>query len=79
MTALGKPVAALPADHPARRQGGASAPGFAAGASGDLYHALLPTVIGQRITAGEAVRQWASHPPARRAGTRSVPRPAATA
>ena len=34
-------------------------PGFAAGASGDLYHALLPTIIAQRITAGEAVRQWA--------------------
>lgn len=28
-------------------------------ASGDLYHALLPTVLAQRITAGEAVRQWA--------------------
>jgi 3-methyladenine DNA glycosylase/8-oxoguanine DNA glycosylase len=29
------------------------------GASGDLYHQLLPTIIAQRITAGEAVRQWA--------------------
>lgn len=29
------------------------------GASGDLYHELLPTIIEQRITAGEAVRQWA--------------------
>jgi len=28
------------------------------GSSGDLYHQLLPTVIAQRITAGEAVRQW---------------------
>ncbi len=28
------------------------------GASGDLYHQLLPTIIAQRITAGEAVRQW---------------------
>jgi endonuclease III len=28
------------------------------GASGDLYHELLPTIIGQRITAGEAYRQW---------------------
>lgn len=28
------------------------------GASGTLYHELLPTVIGQRITAGEALRQW---------------------
>ncbi len=28
-------------------------------ASHDLYHQLLPTIIGQRITGGEAVRQWA--------------------
>ncbi len=29
------------------------------GASGDLYHSLLPTIIEQRITTGEAKRQWA--------------------
>jgi 3-methyladenine DNA glycosylase/8-oxoguanine DNA glycosylase len=28
------------------------------GASDNLYHLLLPTVIAQRITAGEALRQW---------------------
>jgi 3-methyladenine DNA glycosylase/8-oxoguanine DNA glycosylase len=28
------------------------------GASGSLYHELLPTVLAQRITGGEAVRQW---------------------
>ena len=28
------------------------------GASGDLYHHLLPTILAQRVTAGEAVRQW---------------------
>jgi 3-methyladenine DNA glycosylase/8-oxoguanine DNA glycosylase len=28
------------------------------GASGGLYHLLLPTVIAQRITAGEALKQW---------------------
>lgn len=28
------------------------------GASGDLYHQLLPTIIGQRITAGEALNRW---------------------
>lgn len=28
------------------------------GASGTLYHELLPTILGQRITAGEALRQW---------------------
>ena len=44
------------ASSPRRRT---SAPAFAAGASGDLYHLLLPTVIAQRITSGEAVRQWA--------------------
>lgn len=29
------------------------------GASEQLYHQLLPTILGQRITGGEAVRQWA--------------------
>ena len=29
------------------------------GASHGAYHQLLPTIIAQRITAGEAVRQWA--------------------
>ena len=29
------------------------------GASDTLYHHLLPTIIAQRITGGEAVRQWA--------------------
>ncbi len=29
------------------------------GASGMLFHHLLPTIIAQRITGGEAVRQWA--------------------
>ncbi|HEY7627011.1 MAG TPA: hypothetical protein VH761_08080 [Ilumatobacteraceae bacterium] len=28
------------------------------GASRMLYHELLPTILGQRITAGEAIRQW---------------------
>ena len=28
------------------------------GASGTLYHELLPVILGQRITAGEATRQW---------------------
>jgi 3-methyladenine DNA glycosylase/8-oxoguanine DNA glycosylase len=32
---------------------------FRIGACGDLYHLLLPTVLAQRITAREAVRQWA--------------------
>lgn len=29
-------------------------------ASGNLYHLLLPTIIAQRITGGEAARQWAA-------------------
>lgn len=59
MTGTGK---ALP--HPCPRRGSLVRdaarrhPHLAAGASGDLYHALLPTIIAQRITAGEAVRQW---------------------
>ena len=32
---------------------------FRYGASGTLYHELLPTIVEQRITAREAVRQWA--------------------
>ena len=28
------------------------------GTSGGLYHLLLPTIIAQRITAGEALKQW---------------------
>jgi 3-methyladenine DNA glycosylase/8-oxoguanine DNA glycosylase len=58
MAALDGRAAPLPAVHPlvteaARRHGG-----LWAGASGDLYHALLPTVIEQRITSLEAKRQW---------------------
>jgi 3-methyladenine DNA glycosylase/8-oxoguanine DNA glycosylase len=33
-------------------------PSLKFGASGTLYHELLPTILGQRITAGEAIRQW---------------------
>lgn len=59
MTAAGKVVAAPPDHHRLVSTAAHQRPGFAAGASGDLYHALLPTIIAQRITAGEAVRQWA--------------------
>jgi 3-methyladenine DNA glycosylase/8-oxoguanine DNA glycosylase len=34
--------------------------GVRTGRSGDPYHALLPTILAQRITSGEAVRQWTS-------------------
>ena len=32
--------------------------GLWAGASGDLYHELVPAILAQRITGGEAVAQW---------------------
>ena len=32
--------------------------GVRTGASGDLYHALLPTILAQRVTSGEAAAQW---------------------
>jgi 3-methyladenine DNA glycosylase/8-oxoguanine DNA glycosylase len=59
------------------------------GASGNLYHHLLPTVLAQRITAAEALRQWAAlcrelgeRPPGPDdvvAGMRMPPAPAAIA
>ncbi len=33
-------------------------PGLRLGASGTLYHELLPIILAQRVTGGEAVRQW---------------------
>jgi 3-methyladenine DNA glycosylase/8-oxoguanine DNA glycosylase len=44
--------------HPAIMRAQHLHPGLRLGASGDLYHELLPTIIGQRITAGEALGQW---------------------
>lgn len=43
------------------------------GASGNLYHALLPTILAQRITGGEALRQWS-----RLVATLGEPAPGAT-
>ena len=45
--------------HPVVRRSLAATRAARIGASGNLYHHLLPTVLGQRITGGEAVRQWA--------------------
>jgi len=53
------PLVLPPEAHPVIRRAARAHPYLAAGASGDLYHALLPSVIAQRITAGEATRQWA--------------------
>lgn len=44
--------------HPVVRRGLASTRTSRIGATGTLYHELLPVVIAQRITAGEAHRQW---------------------
>ena len=48
----------LPAVHPAVQRAEHRHPWLRLGASGTLYHELLPVIIGQRITAGEAIGQW---------------------
>ena len=58
MTAIDRTLDAPPPGHPLVHDAARWHPRLAAGRSGDLYHALLPTIIAQRITAGEAVRQW---------------------
>ena len=44
--------------HPVVLQAQRNHPDVRFGASRLLYHELLPVILGQRITAGEAVRQW---------------------
>lgn len=44
--------------HPAIMRAQRDHPEVRIGASGTPYHDLLPVIIAQRITAGEAVRQW---------------------
>ncbi len=44
--------------HPAVLRAQRNHPNVRFGASHTLFHELLPTIIGQRITAGEAIRQW---------------------
>lgn len=52
-------VPPTPADvHPLVTEAARRHRGVRSGASGDLYHALLPTILAQRITSGEAVAQW---------------------
>jgi 3-methyladenine DNA glycosylase/8-oxoguanine DNA glycosylase len=58
MLAVDRPPPALPDAHTVVTRAARDHAGLRTGASGDLYHQLLPTVIAQRITAGEAVRQW---------------------
>src|SRR4051812_14425289 len=54
---LDEPAVIEPA-HPAVARAQHDHPGLRLGASGTLYHELLPVIIAQRITAGEAVAQW---------------------
>ena len=44
--------------HPVIARAAHRHPHLRLGASGTLYHELLPTILGQRITAGEAILQW---------------------
>jgi 3-methyladenine DNA glycosylase/8-oxoguanine DNA glycosylase len=44
--------------HPSLMRAQRNHPGVRFGASRMLFHELVPTIIGQRITAGEAIRQW---------------------
>jgi len=44
--------------HPAVLRSQRNHPGVRFGASSMLYHELVPTILGQRITGGEAIRQW---------------------
>ncbi|MEN9645443.1 MAG: hypothetical protein RL238_2112 [Actinomycetota bacterium] len=47
-----------PGTHPVVLAAQRNHPGVRFGASGTPYHELLPTILAQRITAMEAVRQW---------------------
>ncbi len=60
MLGLDRPPVPLPDVHAVVTRAARVHGGLRTGASGDLYHQLLPTVIAQRITSGEAVRQWAA-------------------
>jgi hypothetical protein len=44
--------------HPAVRLANRNHPGLRLGASGTLYHELLPVILAQRVTGLEATRQW---------------------
>lgn len=59
MTAVDRHDQPIVAHHPLVADAVRRHPHTLAGASGDLYQALLPTIIAQRITGDDAVRQWA--------------------
>lgn len=51
---------AVVAHHPAVARALATVRGLRIGRSGTVLHALVPTVLAQRVTAGEALRVWAT-------------------
>ena len=53
--------------HPAVLRSQRNHPDVRFGASSMLFHELVPTILAQRITAGEAIRQW--HRLCRKLGT----------
>ena len=58
MTGALDPGFRFDAAHPAVLRAQRNHPDVRFGASHMLYHELIPTILGQRITAGEAVRPW---------------------
>ena len=58
MTGAEDPGHRFESAHPAIMAAQRNHPDVRFGASGTLYHELLPVILGQRITAGEALRQW---------------------
>lgn len=59
LAALDRPMPAIRSHHEAVARALRNHPDVRFPASGTLYHELLPIVLAQRITGGEAVRQWA--------------------
>jgi hypothetical protein len=60
MTGIERPPVDVPDLHPLVTRSAHRNQLVRTGASGDLYGALLPTILEQRITSGEAKRQWAA-------------------
>ncbi|MCE9621649.1 MAG: DNA-3-methyladenine glycosylase 2 family protein [Actinomycetia bacterium] len=58
MTGANDPGYVFTEAHPAITSAQRDHPRLRFGASFTLYHELLPTVLGQRVTGGEAVNQW---------------------
>ncbi len=59
MTGNGKVLDIPDGPHPLVTEAARRNPLLAAGTSGDLYHSLIPAVVEQRITAREALQQYA--------------------